>query len=66
VAYAYNPSYAAGRDQEDHSLRPVHGRELARPYFKRAEGAAQAVEHLLSKCEALRLNSSITEQVCLN
>jgi hypothetical protein len=54
VAHDYNPSYSGGRDQEDHSLKPVPGKEFLRPYLeknlsqkkkkKRAGGVAQVVK----------------------
>jgi hypothetical protein len=31
VAYFCNPSYSGGRDQEDHSLRPVQAKNLQGP-----------------------------------
>jgi hypothetical protein len=35
VANTCNPSYSGGRDQEDPSLKPITGKQLARPYLKK-------------------------------
>jgi hypothetical protein len=49
-------------------LKPAPGKWFSRPYFekypthkKRAGGMAQAVERLLSHCEALSSNTSTTK-----
>jgi hypothetical protein len=35
VAYAYNPSYSGGKDQEDCSSKPAQANTSMRPYFKK-------------------------------
>jgi hypothetical protein len=50
VAHYCNPCYSVGRDQEDHSLRPVQAKSktLSQKYpkqKKRADGVTQMVEH---------------------
>jgi hypothetical protein len=47
VAYAYNPSYSGGRDQEDHSLKPAQANS-SRPYLKKPLHKKGLVEWL--KC----------------
>jgi hypothetical protein len=34
VAYAYNPSYSGGRDQENHSSKPAWKNSLRDPILK--------------------------------
>jgi hypothetical protein len=34
IAYAYNPSYSGGSDQEDRSLKPAWANSSVRPYLK--------------------------------
>jgi hypothetical protein len=58
VAHLRHPSYLGGSDLKDHSLRPPWANSSRGPISKitRAKWAgvvAQAVEHLLCKCEAL-------------
>jgi hypothetical protein len=43
VAYACDPSYSGGRDQEDHSLKPAQGSSLKNPSQKSASGVSQGV-----------------------
>jgi hypothetical protein len=35
VAHACNPSYAGGRDQEDHSSKPAQANSSTRPYLEK-------------------------------
>jgi hypothetical protein len=43
VAYAYNPSYSRGRDQEDHGLRPAWGKKKKKK--KTSETLSQKSQH---------------------
>jgi hypothetical protein len=55
VAHTCNPSYSGGRDQEDHRLKLVQANSSQDPMSKiqkRADGMAQVVEHLPTKCKA--------------
>jgi hypothetical protein len=57
VAHAYNPRYSGGKDQEDHGSKPTQANSLKDlilkiPNKKRADGVAQVIEYLSSKCEA--------------
>jgi hypothetical protein len=36
VAYACNPGYSGGRDQEDHDLKPTWGNSLKDPISKKS------------------------------
>jgi hypothetical protein len=68
VAHTYNSSYSRDRDWEVHSLRPAWGTSLRDPISKitRAKwtgSVAQAVEHLLCKCEALSSVLTTREKV---
>jgi hypothetical protein len=61
VAHACNPSYLGGRGKEDCGSKPVQAivhETLSRKYPKQkgAGEVAQAIEYLLSKCEALSSN----------
>jgi hypothetical protein len=49
VAHAYNPSYSGGRDQEDHSSKPVQTNSSRDPISKKysqkmAGGVAQGID----------------------
>jgi hypothetical protein len=62
VTHVYNLSYSGGRNQEDHTSKLAQSKYFWRPYLRtpntnRAGGAAQAIEHLPSKCEALSSSS---------
>jgi hypothetical protein len=35
VAHTCNPSYSGGRDQEDHSLKLIPGKQFMRPYLEK-------------------------------
>jgi hypothetical protein len=56
VAYAFNPSYLEGRDQEDRGPKPAWGNNFLDTILKissakkRTGGEVQAVECLPSKC----------------
>jgi hypothetical protein len=61
MAYACNPSYSGGRDQEDHGLKPAQANSSQYPILKipntkkkkkRTGGVAQVIEHLPRKCKA--------------
>jgi hypothetical protein len=50
VAYACNPSYSGGKDQEDHGLKPAQENSSQHPFSKkkkkskkRAGGVAQGI-----------------------
>jgi hypothetical protein len=48
MPHVYNPSYTAGRDQEDCGLKPARANSSVRPYLKkpftkRAGGVAQGI-----------------------
>jgi hypothetical protein len=56
VVHAHNPSYLGGLGWEDGGLKPAQTNSSTDPIFKitRANwtgGVAQAVDHLLCKCE---------------
>jgi hypothetical protein len=65
VAYTYNPTYLGSYNQKDRGLRPAHAdssRDSPISISKIAAAkwtgdAAQAVEHLLCKHEAVSSNS---------
>jgi hypothetical protein len=44
VAYAYNPSYSGGRDQEDCGSKPAWANSSARPYLKKKIPKKRACE----------------------
>jgi hypothetical protein len=65
VAHIWNPSYLGGWDQEDWGSRPAWANILQDPISKLTRvkwtgSVAQAVEHLVCKCEALSSNSGYT------
>jgi hypothetical protein len=67
LAHACNPSYSGGRDQEDNCSKLARANSLQDPISKvlntkRAEGVAQGVERLPTKCEAVSSNPSTTKK----
>jgi hypothetical protein len=67
VVHACNPSNSGGRYQEDLRSKPARGNISPEPTLKifntkKADGMAQVIECLLSKCEAMSSNSSTTKK----
>jgi hypothetical protein len=60
VAHAYNPSYPGGRDQEDHSSKPVQANSSWRPYLEKPFTKIGLMEWLQGK--ALSSSSSTTKK----
>jgi hypothetical protein len=59
VAYAYNPSYSGGRDQEDRSLKPVWTNSLQNPISQNPSQKKVLVERL--KVDVLSSSPSTTK-----
>jgi hypothetical protein len=66
VAQAYNPSYLAGRDQEDWGLKPSQANTLQDPISKNIQQKkgwwSGVVGCLPSKCETLSSNPIIEKK----
>jgi hypothetical protein len=61
VAHTCNPSYSAGRDQEDHGSKEVSpGKYFARPYLEKPYHKKWLVEWL--KVYAMSSNASTTKK----
>jgi hypothetical protein len=59
VAHAFNPNYSGGRDQEDHSLRPVWVKALSQknPSQKKAGRVVQGVgSEFIPHCTKIKEN----------
>jgi hypothetical protein len=46
VAYACNPNYSGGKDQEDHGLKPAQANSLREPISKKLITKIELVEWL--------------------
>jgi hypothetical protein len=55
-AHSCNPSYSAGRDQEDHGSKPVSSKSFMTPYLEKTHRKKGLVEWL--KVKALSSNPS--------
>jgi hypothetical protein len=58
VAWACNPSYSGGRDQEDGNWKIARANSSVRTYLENSQHKTGLVECLPGKCAALNSNPS--------